>query len=69
MTDKHAEQLAALKKQLAEFKATLESEDSAELAEWPASSNSRRARETLSNMLNDAQGIEFALQRLEGWLN
>jgi hypothetical protein len=69
MTDEHAEQLAALKKQLAEFKATLESSDSAELAEWPAASNSRRARETLSNLLNDVQGIEFALQRLEGWLN
>ena len=69
MAIKHAEHLTALKKQLDELRAALESEETAALAEWPASSNSRRAQETLSAVRNDVEGIQFALQRLEGWLN
>jgi hypothetical protein len=69
MANKHAEHLTALKKQLDELRAALESEETAALAEWPASSAAWRAKETLSTIRNDVEGIQFALQRLEGWLN
>jgi hypothetical protein len=69
MANKHAEHLAALQARLDELRAALESEETSALAEWPASSAAWRAKETLSAVRNDVEGIQLALQRLEGWLN
>ena len=67
--NKHAKQLNELQQQLTIFRDLLVSEETSETAEWPASKDSRRAREILSRIVNDVACIEHDLEWLEKSLN